>query len=57
MAPYTFTPGRRPMTRSMYFKCRDVVEMVPQISPSASPFFRSIAAISVVRRRISSLAY
>ena len=57
IAPYTSTPGRRPITWSMYCKCRAVVLMVPQIRPSASPFFNSIAAISVVRRRISSFAY
>ena len=45
------------MTRSMYFKCRAVVEIMPQINPSASPLRSNMAPMSVVRRRISSLAY
>lgn len=56
IAAYTLQPGRLPITWSMKCRWRCVVLIVPQIMPSASPFFTSIEPISVVRRRISTRA-
>ena len=40
----------------MYLRWVDTLLMVPQIKPSAIPFESKVAPISVLRRRISSLA-